>query len=549
MRSSNSDLEIKTMKNAFWVLAVLTCVIAVHAQTWTNRYDGIAHGSEYVVAIATDKSGNVFVAGTSEGADSFVPDFVLIKYSNAGAPLWVNRYTLYNREITSPAKISVDSQGNVLVVSTPIWGQGSIPMRMLMKVSGSGAKLWTNSTIGEVVLGPNGELAAITETNLVMYSASGSAIHTNTFYDYAGTFNDFTLSPVMSFDTQSNLLTTVFDAFGYTTVKYSSSSERMWVRKYSSSNVDEYAFPAAIVADQAGNVIVTGRVTVDPTQPGGKSATVKYSENGMPVWTNRNNYLGEGLAIDNEGNVNVGGLHGAAKYSASGLLLWTNPQPITVNGSSYRDEIKVDTGNSFIISSVTSTGTGESEVFLQKYSSSGMLMWTHRYALAGRSYTKAGVASVVTDASENVFLGMTSEVASNDSDFVTMKIVPPSALNVRQLPSAVVLSWGNPGFSLQAAASPSGTFTNIPVATSPYTTTVSNPHLYFRLRQQPSPQQNAAACPDSSLFVDTAPSTQPLDRPPFPNLGGGLSQQPIHFPPGLLQLIKDCVPDKLGTIA
>ena len=59
---------------------------------WTHSYSGDAvnNGAR---AIAVDGQGNVFVTGASaaEGGGG-EPDYATIKYSNAGVPLWTNRY-------------------------------------------------------------------------------------------------------------------------------------------------------------------------------------------------------------------------------------------------------------------------------------------------------------------------------------------------------------------------------------------------------------------------------------------------------------------------
>jgi hypothetical protein len=55
-------------------------------------------------------------------------------------------------------------------------------------------------------------------------------------------------------------------------------------------------------------------------------------------------------------------------------------------------------------------------------------------------------------------------------------------LTINKYGSDVVLSWSNPAFVLQAAASVTGTFTNLPAATSPYTNAASDSELFFRLK-------------------------------------------------------------------
>jgi hypothetical protein len=60
---------------------------------WTNRYNGpsIYSSSDTARAIAVDAGGNVIVTGDSY-RDFVTRDIATIAYSNAGVPLWTNRY-------------------------------------------------------------------------------------------------------------------------------------------------------------------------------------------------------------------------------------------------------------------------------------------------------------------------------------------------------------------------------------------------------------------------------------------------------------------------
>lgn len=65
---------------------------------------------------------------------------------------------------------------------------------------------------------------------------------------------------------------------------------------------------------------------------------------------------------------------------------------------------------------------------------------------------------------------------------VLLNLAPtPEALQYQVIGSDIVLSWTSPSFSLQAAPLVSGTYTNIPGATSPYTTSMTGDQRYFRL--------------------------------------------------------------------
>jgi len=81
---------------------------------WTNRYNGPGNSYGGCNAIALDSSGNVFVAGNLRSA---ISDALLgvasIKYSNTGVPLWTNRY---NGGVFSEVRaMALDSSGHVFV--------------------------------------------------------------------------------------------------------------------------------------------------------------------------------------------------------------------------------------------------------------------------------------------------------------------------------------------------------------------------------------------------------------------------------------------------
>jgi hypothetical protein len=61
-------------------------------------------------------------------------------------------------------------------------------------------------------------------------------------------------------------------------------------------------------------------------------------------------------------------------------------------------------------------------------------------------------------------------------------VIAPVPLGAAVLGGKLVLSWNDPGFSLQTAPTVTGIFTNIPGAVSPYTNATAGPARFFRLR-------------------------------------------------------------------
>src|SRR5262245_53901505 len=89
---------------------------------WTNRYHGPPNSNSEAKALAVDRDGNVFVTGylrvvvSNLAVGDFVDsDYVTIKYSSVGTPLWTNRYAGPGNGWDEPCCIAVDSNGDVIL--------------------------------------------------------------------------------------------------------------------------------------------------------------------------------------------------------------------------------------------------------------------------------------------------------------------------------------------------------------------------------------------------------------------------------------------------
>jgi hypothetical protein len=491
------------MKNIMFCFAVLCAALHGHSQSWTNHYNGIPNGDDYFTSMAMDSLGNVFVAGISDGPNTFSPDSVLIKYSNSGAALWVKRYTIYNHEITNPGRISVDDLGNVLVVGSVGPSQHDQGLWM-MKVSSSGQKLWTNqlpaTEILATAIGRNGEVAVIIQnTNLIKYSDTGLPLWTNV-HDLGDYYNDQEPFKRITLDDNGHVLVTTQDKGGYAIVKYSNSGERLWTGRYKSQPGAYLDFPGPVAVDRNGNVIVTGSVGMHSWLTNGDLGTVKFSSAGVPLWTNRysglpnqNLNMGGALGVHSDGSVAVTGRSGGIstdvdwvtiKYSSSGVPLWTN---IYGGGdpdiNNYHGLNAMDAYGNVIVTGVSVSTNGSSEYVTIKYSSSGVPLWTNRMESPTNSYFHASTARMEVDLHDNIILAGTTQIGADGHDLFTLKYAAPPALKIQSVTGGVVLSWGYPALRLQSAPGLEVTFTNVPGATSPHTTSVSGPQHFFRLAE------------------------------------------------------------------
>ena len=83
-------------------------------EVWVARYDGPTGGDDRASAMAVDQSANVYVTGGSYGQDSY-SDYATIKYDNNGRELWIARYDGPIREYDEALAIAVDKWANVYV--------------------------------------------------------------------------------------------------------------------------------------------------------------------------------------------------------------------------------------------------------------------------------------------------------------------------------------------------------------------------------------------------------------------------------------------------
>jgi hypothetical protein len=190
---------------------------------WTNYCNGPGDGTDGASAMALDTNGNVFVTGTSGGSGSLA-DYATIKYSNAGLPLWTNRFNGPVNSDDQANAIAVDTDGNVFVTGyQSTIGSGGNFDYATIKYSNAGVPLWTNRY--------NGLVTGTDVANAVAVDTNGDVFVTG----YSG--NGFSTD--------------------YATIKYSGAGVPFWTNRYNGpqNNTDQ---ATAITVDTSGKVIVTG---------------------------------------------------------------------------------------------------------------------------------------------------------------------------------------------------------------------------------------------------------------------------------------------------
>ena len=367
---------------------------------WTNYYNGTGQAQDGVTAMALDNNGNVYVTGYSDGAGTG-RDFATIKYSGSGTALWTNRFNGPGNDYDYPNALAVDAGGNVYVGGTSYNSAGGSYNYATIKYSTAGMPVWTNyySSPGD----KQDQVTAIavdSSGNVFVSGVSG--------YSGAGSYD-------------------------FATIKYSSAGVASWTNRFGVANPTFERISLGL--DAGGNVYISGS-TADQSTGGFDYATLKYSSSGVALWTNiypaggYYNDRAKTLAVDTGGNVFVTGSsvgtagdqdYATVKYSTEGIPLWTNRFNGAGNGADRLPVITTDAGGNAIVTG-SSTGIGNDlEYATLKYSPTGTTLWTNRYNGAASSVDLGD--DVCTDDSGNVYVtGFSGPVGSWDN--ATVKYSP-----------------------------------------------------------------------------------------------------------------------------
>lgn len=229
------------------------------------------------------------------------------------------------------------------------------------------------------------------------YDSSGNVVWTST-YDSPGGGYDECLS--IAFDNMTgNIYAAGVSNNHYLVIKYNASGDVLWAKTYDAGGAK------GIVADGAGNVVVTGYSSVNGL------LTVKYDPSGNVLWTRT--YAGcspsdgYGVAVDEAGNLYVAGSctyspqYLTVKYDPEGNVVWAK----TYWDGGYAHGIALDSsGNAYV--------AGRKVI---KYDPSGNVLWTKPFSVSAQH--------IVIDADDNAYV---SGVGVNETcgDYVTNKYDP-----------------------------------------------------------------------------------------------------------------------------
>ncbi|MCH7760972.1 SBBP repeat-containing protein, partial [candidate division TA06 bacterium] len=213
-------------------------------------------------------------------------------------------------------------------------------------------------------------------------------------------------------------------SWDYATIKYNSIGDTVWVRRYNHGFGNNTPYDLAL--DDSGNVYVTGWSHGSGT--GIDYTTIKYNSSGDTVWVRRYNGTGNGgdvaydLDVDESGNVYVTGYsltstgsdYVTIKYNSIGDTLWVRGYNGSANYVDAARAIVVDnSGNVFV------TGISEEDFATIKYNSNGDTVWVRKYNGPDNSYDNA--RDITLDEFGNIYVSGRSASTGNSWDYATVK--------------------------------------------------------------------------------------------------------------------------------
>jgi len=422
-------------------------------EKWVARYNGPGNGEDTASELAIDDSGNVYVTGSSEGAEGTY-QFATIKYDNDGNELWVARFEGPNSQCNNYANaLAIDSSGNVYVAGTGV-GEWSWYDCVVVKYNSSGEEQWVGRYDGliyqydeatDVALDNNGNVYITGKSQgygtypysfdyvTIKYNKDGVAQWIKR-YNGEGNWDDKANAIVV--DGSGNVYVTGYSigystGTDYVTIKYNTNGIEQWVKRYNTPGYDTDDNPEDIAIDSFGNVYVTGKQTGEEYFYAIFGATIKYNGNGEQQWVTTFNpyYHMYDIALNDNGNIYVTGIKGygeeiiTIKLNENGIPQWSRVYEYvigSVNGHAY---LTLDISENIYVLGI---GNYSSEFTIIKYSNAGVEQWKTSYKNEGIEATIAGIA---LDANNNVYISGTCSYTLIKSDFITIKYSQDVAVN------------------------------------------------------------------------------------------------------------------------
>jgi uncharacterized delta-60 repeat protein len=383
---------------------------ATGALSWAVRYNAQSNDNDRSMAVAVDASNNIYITGRSfNGSDD---DIITIKYNGSGTQQWIKN--LDNGGIDRPVAIGIDNQTRVYVAARSDNGtdddyrllqynaQGTLSFNVSYDYAGQ------DRPIDMVVLPAGGCIVTgrsdgnpATGINYDVHTVSFSATGTQNWvgiYNGQGNNDDIPVHlalaadgkvAVTGFTDKDATLIISNDAFLLT---YSTTGASLITQTFNgTSNKDDEGHDVCF--NSSGNAVVVGFTSDAGFQR--NALLLNYSGNSAPtsqqIWSGwgDNGQNIRDIEIDNSGNVYYCGYNVnkdtnrdffIGKVNSSGVAQWSADTTGTLFGSDEEaNALAIDGSGNIIVSGYLKNAGTSSDVYVEKYNASGVLVWNFGY--------------------------------------------------------------------------------------------------------------------------------------------------------------------------
>lgn len=273
-------------------------------QQWVSRYNGPGNSFDFVESMAITEDGNIFITGRSTGIETGA-DYATIKYNSAGAQQWIARYNGGANSSDLANDVVADKSGNIYVTGTSTSGSIIDDEEEIffvdiatIKYNANGDQLWVATydgggddrgvavgldalenvyVSGSISNSPPGLEEPDRDYGTIKYTSAGVQQWVAQYGPPPGEeFNDFTAND-HAVDSSGNVYVTGQSGdINYATVKFNTNGQLEWAVIYNNDQRFSNEIAHSVAVDKPGNVYVTG--LSDGELSNFDYATIKYAQ-------------------------------------------------------------------------------------------------------------------------------------------------------------------------------------------------------------------------------------------------------------------------------
>lgn len=329
-------------------------------EEWVRSFAGTLE--ERAVDLVVDRNDNIIVTGLTENQTGTY-DIVTVKYSPSGDILWTRIYDAPGTNVMDqPVAMAIDAADNVYVSG---YSFGTIPLTIVtLKYSPQGDSLWVNKFVNsgtdyplDILVDSTGNSYVYSRgTRVLKYNTNGNLVWNRVYpFNSAESKHSVTMDPTGNIFFICEKNTTTFGDFAVVKIN-SSNGDTIWSRVRNGNGIlPSHDYSNAVCTDSDGSVYLTGLIYV--TSGTNIFTTMKWNNNGDFEWEKtythpQNGGGGNDIVCDKQSNVYViGGTNSFCtfKYSSAGDSILSHFYNSPSNMSDLGEGIALDNSGNLIV--------------------------------------------------------------------------------------------------------------------------------------------------------------------------------------------------------